>query len=77
MNIASDGTLTAHGSGWIGGSNSGRTYVTYVPDDDLFVVLYVEGTSMYAKTVTVQANGTSISVGSASSQIDSGFFDNP
>ena len=28
MNIASDGTLTAHGSAWISGTNGGRTYVT-------------------------------------------------
>jgi len=77
MNVASDGTLTGHGSAWIGATNSGRTYVTYVPDDDLFVVLYVEGSNMFARTVTVQPNGTSISVGSVSSQIDSGYFDNP
>ena len=75
MNIASDGTLTAHGSAWISGTNGGRTYVTYDPDNDLFVVVYVEGTAMYAKTVTVLSGGTAISVGSASSQIDSGYFD--
>ena len=74
MNIASDGTLTAHGSAWISGTNGGRTYVTYDPDNDLFVVVYVEGTAMYAKTVTVLSGGTAISVGSASSQIDSGYF---